>query len=57
MNIGLYDADLMIYHSLPVNLELMKLSTYYKVNKRDIVSLTQSFSPDRYSKFIIRKDY
>ena len=24
MNIGLYDADLMIYHSLPVNLELMK---------------------------------
>lgn len=56
MSIGLYDADIANYINVPFNLELMKLSTYYK-KKNEIVHLSPSFSPDHFSKFIYRKDY
>lgn len=38
------------------NLELMKISSYYK-KKMEIVNLSPSFSPNMYNKFIYRKDY
>ena len=56
MIIGLYDADIIKYAHVPFNLELMKLSSYYK-GKMEIVSLSPFFSPDMYNKFIYRKDY
>lgn len=57
MSYGLYDADLSYYARVPFyNLELMKLSSYYK-RKRQIVSLSPTLSPQKYSHFIIRQDY
>lgn len=56
MSIGLYDADFATYIHIPFNLELMKLSTYYK-KKKEIVVMTENFEPERYSNYIIRKDY
>ena len=57
MSYGLYDGDLKLYPSVPVfNLELMKLATYYK-RKREIVSFTPRFIPERYSNFLVRQDY
>lgn len=57
MSYGLYDGDLPFYDRFPfLNLELMKLSTYYK-NKHQIVSLAQDFIPQKYSNFIVRQDY
>lgn len=56
MSIGLYDEDFFKYHQTVPNLELMKLATYYK-RKREIVVLSPSIAPDRYSKFFLRKDY
>ena len=55
MSYGLYDADLQFYPIPFYNLELMKLSTYYK-NKREIVGLSPTFSPQRYTHFIVRQD-
>ena len=56
MSIGLYDVDFATYIHIPFNLELMKLSTYYK-KKKEIVVMTENFEPERYSNYIIRKDY
>lgn len=57
MSYGLYDGDLPFYDRFPfLNLELMKLSTYYK-KKREIVSLTQKYMPQRFSNYIVRQDY
>lgn len=56
MSIGLYDADMATYINVPFNLELMKLSTYYK-DKNEIVHLSPFFLPNKFSKFIYRKDY
>lgn len=56
MSIGCYDADMQKYVHVPLNLELMKLSSYYK-KKGEIVSLAPNFTPERYSKFFYRKDY
>lgn len=56
MSIGLYDMDMATYTLVPFNLEIMKLSTYFK-KKREIVVLSPSFAPERHSKFILRKDY
>ena len=44
MSYGLYDADLPYYPIPFYNLELMKLSSYYK-RKREIVGLAPSYSP------------
>ena len=56
MSIGIMDADLSTYLLVPFNLEVMKLSAYYK-KKGEIVVLSPSFTPDRNTKFIYRKDY
>lgn len=57
MSYGLYDGDLSFYDRFPfLNLELMKLSTYYK-NKREIVSFSQDYMPPKYGHFIVRQDY
>lgn len=56
MSIGLYDEDMMKYATVPFNLELMKLATYYK-ERGEITSISPLFEPYKYSKFILRKDY
>ena len=56
MSYGLYDADLPYYPIPFYNLELMKLSSYYK-RKKEIVGLSPDFSPQRYSHFIVRQDF
>ena len=56
MSYGLYDADLPYYPIPFYNLELMKLSTYYK-RKREIVGLAPNFSPHLYNNFIVRQDF
>lgn len=56
MSIGLYDMDMSTYTLVPFNLELMKLSAYYK-KKREVVILSPQFTPERHQKFFIRKDY
>ena len=56
MSIGIMDADLATYILVPFNLEVMKLSAYYK-KKREIVVLSPSFTPNKNTKFFYRKDY
>ena len=56
MSYGLYDADLQFYPIPFYNLELMKLSSYYK-RKREIVGFSPNFSPQRYNHFIVRQDF
>ena len=56
MSYGLYDADLPYYPIPFYNLELMKLSSYYK-RKREIVGLAPNFSPHLYNNFIVRQDF
>lgn len=56
MSIGIMDADMSTYTLVPFNLEVMKLSAYYK-RKGEIVVLSPSFTPHRNTKFIYRKDY
>lgn len=57
MSYGLYDGDLKLYPRVPFfNLELMKLSTYYK-RKREIVNFSPEFAPHMYTHFIVRQDY
>lgn len=56
MSIGIMDADMATYVLVPFNLEVMKLSAYYK-KKGEIVILSPEFTPDKNTKFIYRKDY
>ena len=56
MSVGIMDADMSAYILVPFNLEVMKLSAYYK-RKGEIVVLSSSFTPYRNTKFIYRKDY
>lgn len=56
MIIGMFDADASKYTHVPFNLELMKMSTYYK-GKHEIVRPVREYYPERYSKFIVRQDY
>ena len=56
MSIGLFDGDMNKYHQVPFNLELMKISSFYK-KRGEIVQLSPLFSPERYSKFFYRQDY
>lgn len=55
MSVGILDADLYQHGAVPFNLDVMKLSSYYKKN-RELVSLTPYFCPEKYSKYIVRKD-
>lgn len=56
MSVGLYDADKATYPLIVYNLDLMKYATYYK-QQNEIVSYTEQYNPENYSKFIFRKDY
>lgn len=56
MSIGIMDADMSTYTIVPFNLEVMKLSAYYK-RKGEMVILSPSFTPERHQKFYYRKDY
>jgi len=56
MSVGLYDADFFKYHQTIFNLEIMKLSTYFK-RKKEITVMAPSFTPERYTHFYYRKDY
>ena len=56
MSIGLHDVDFFKHHEVIFNLEIMKLASYFKRN-REITVLSPLISPDRYSKFYLRKDY
>lgn len=57
MSYGLFDADVEKYPYIPFfNLEIMKLASYYK-RKREIVTLSPSFSPNMYQHFILRQDF
>lgn len=56
MSIGLYDVDMSLYNQTPFNLELMKYATYYK-QKREIVTMSSLFTPEKFGQFILRKDY
>lgn len=55
MSIGLYDNDLMNHDFDFFNLELMKLSTWYK-RKGEIVKLSPLFEPERFTSFFFQKD-
>lgn len=56
MSVGIMDADMSAYTLVPFNLEVMKLSAYYK-KKGEIVVLSPFFAPERHEKFFYRKDY
>ena len=54
--IGFYDEDMKHFTHTAFNLEIMKMAAYYR-RKRDIISLTPSFSPEYYTKLYYYKDY
>ena len=56
MSIGMYDMDMATYTLVPFNIDLMKLSAYYK-KKREVVVLSPLFTPERHQKFFLRKDF
>ena len=56
MSIGIMDADMSAYTLVPFNLEVMKLSAYYK-KRGELVVLSPSFTPEKHQKFFYRKDY
>ena len=56
MSIGIMDADMSAYTLVPFNLEVMKLSAYYK-KRGELVVLSPSFTPEKHQKFFFRKDY
>lgn len=56
MSVGIMDADMAEYTLVPFNLEVMKLSAYYK-RKNEIVILAPKFTPERHQKFFYVKDY
>ena len=54
MSYGIYDCD--ILNGAPMfNLELMKLSSYYK-SRGEIVAYSARFHPERFNHFIVGKD-
>ena len=55
MSYGLFDCDFLNQKYPILNLELMKLSTFYK-RKGEIVAYSSTFKPERYNNFIIGKD-
>ena len=56
MSIGIMDSDFSTYTYVPFNLEAMKTSAYYK-GRREIVVLTNDFTPQRHKQFFYFKDY
>lgn len=56
MSVGIWDADFMTYGTVPFNLEAMKIASYYK-GKREVVIFSPLLAPERFQKFIVRKDW
>lgn len=56
MLIGLWDDDLYCYNQTIFNLELMKLAAYYK-RKKEVTVFAPRAVPEKYSRFIFRKDF
>lgn len=56
MSIGLFDTDIINFSATPFNLELMKISDYYK-RRGEIVILSPYFAPEKHQKYYLRKDY
>jgi len=56
MSVGLYDRDMCGYNQIPFNIDIMKISAYYK-RHREIVVFNTTLEPQRYSKFFYRQDY
>lgn len=54
--IAVHDADFFKYENVIPNLECAKLVTYYR-NNNEIALLTPHLAPERYTKFIVRKEY
>lgn len=54
--LGVYDYDFFTYENVIPNLECAKLVTYYRAHNK-ITVLTPTFTPSRYTDFIIRKEY
>lgn len=54
--IGLFDADVSEFGVLPFNLELMKLASYYKSQKRE-THLLEEFTPQKYDLIYLRRDF
>lgn len=54
--VGVYDYDFFTYENVIPNLECAKLVNYYRKHN-DISLLVPALNPQRYTKFIIRKDY
>lgn len=56
MSYGIFDCDMRLYERQFFNLELMKLSSYYK-KQGQLVSCSLQFQPEYYGHYIIGKDY
>lgn len=56
MSVGIYDQDSIIYTHAPLNLEVMKISAYWKSQKQ-VVKLATDFCPQKYGSFYYVKDY
>ncbi len=56
MSIGLLDGDIIKYGLLPFNLEVMKLSTYFK-KRGELVVFSPNFEVERHTKFYYRQDW
>lgn len=54
--IGVYDFDYFTYENVIPNLECAKLVTYYR-NHNNITVLTPILNPERFTRFITRKEY
>lgn len=58
MAIALLDWDLVKWKQpICFNLEIMKMATYFRQQKREVTQFVHRFSPNQYSKTYIRKDY
>ena len=47
MSVGIMDDDIVRYTIVPFNLEVMKISSYYK-SKNELVVFAPEFVPDRH---------
>lgn len=56
MSVAFYDEDMMKYVHVPFNLEIMKMAAYYK-KKKEILMFDTKLNIDKYSNYILRKDY
>ena len=54
--VAIHDFDFFRYENVIPNLECAKLVAYYR-NHRDITVLTPALNPEKYTKFIVRKEY